>query len=246
MSLYAIGDLHLHFQSELKAAGQLHDPVWKNHEEVFRKKCAELICPEDTLVLVGDHSWGRNMAECERDFAYIRALPGKKVLLRGNHDMFWDPKKTETLNRAFNGELFFLQNNYASYRDIALVGTKGYTFEGPFYMRGRRITGWDKDEEAHAQKLIEREAERLRISFEAAKNDGFSRFILFLHYPPTNIMESNSVFTQMAEEYGAEQVIYAHCHGQARFSDSIIGTHHGIRYALASGDFLRWEPLKII
>ena len=113
-------------------------------------------------------------------------------------------------------------------------------------MRGRRITGWDKDEEAHAQKLIEREAERLRISFEAAKNDGFSRFILFLHYPPTNIMESNSVFTQMAEEYGAEQVIYAHCHGQARFSDSIIGTHHGIRYALASGDFLRWEPLKII
>ena len=71
MSLYAISDLHLHFQSELKAPGQLHDRVWKNHEEKFRKNCGMLLRQEDTLVLVGDHSWGKNLKECEPDLEYI-------------------------------------------------------------------------------------------------------------------------------------------------------------------------------
>ena len=246
MSLYAIGDLHLHFQSELKAPGQLHEPVWKNHEERFRRNCERMVGPDDTLVLAGDHSWGRNLPECEKDLEYIASLPGRKILLRGNHDMFWDAKKTEALNRRFAGKLFFLQNNYAACQDCALVGTKGYTFEGPFYLRGRRIAGWDKEEEAHARKLVEREAERLEASFEAARADGFSRFIVFLHYPPTSILESNSVFTAMAEKYGAEQVIYAHCHGEHRFHDSIEGRHHGIMYRLVSGDYLKWEPLRIL
>ena len=246
MSLFVIGDLHLHFQSELKAPGQLRDPVWRNHEAVFRRNCEKMIGPEDTLVLAGDHSWGRNMAECEKDLEYIQSLPGRKVLLRGNHDMFWDAKKTESLNRQFEGKLFFLQNNYAAYGDYALVGTKGYTFEGPFYLRSGRIIGWDREEEAHAQKLVEREAERLKISFEAALADGYSRFIVFLHYPPTSILERNSVFTAMAEKYGAEQVIYAHCHGERRFHDSLEGRHHGVLYRLASGDFLRWNPQQIL
>ncbi len=246
MSLYAIGDLHLHFQSELKAPGQLREPVWQNHEERFRRNCERLITPEDTLVLDGDHSWGRNMAECEKDLEYIASLPGRKILLRGNHDMFWDAKKTEALNRRYAGKLFFLQNNYAPYQDHAIVGTKGYTFEGPFYMRGNRIAGWDKEEEAHARKLVEREAERLEASFEAARADGFSRFIMFLHYPPTSVLERNSVFTAMAEKYGAEQVVYAHCHGRRRFHDSLEGRHHGILYSLVSGDYLEWMPLQVL
>ena len=106
MSLFALGDLHLHFQTELKARLQ-KERAWKNHEEKFRKHCAERIGPDDTLVLVGDHSWGRNLAECEQDLAYIMDLPGKKVLLRGNHDMFWDAKKTQALNERFAGRLFF-------------------------------------------------------------------------------------------------------------------------------------------
>ena len=227
MSLYAIGDLHLHFQSELKAPGQLREPVWRNHEERFRRNCGQTVGENDTLVLAGDHSWGRNPAECEKDLEYIASLPGRKILLRGNHDMFWDAKKTEQLNRAFAGKLFFLQNNYAAYGDCALVGTKGYTFEGPFYLRGRKIIGWDREEEAHARKLTERESARLEASFEAARADGFSRFIMFLHY-------------------GAEQVIYAHCHGEHRFHDSLEGRHHGIMYRLVSGDYLNWMPLQIL
>ncbi len=252
MSLFAIGDLHLHFQSELKAAGQITGRIWKNHEAKLLKHCRLRIRDDDVLVLACDHSWGRNLAECEQDLAYIAALPGRKVLLRGNHDMFWDANKTAALNRLYEGRLFFLQNNFFPYRDAsgkdwALVGTKGFTYEGPFFLdRQGRIIGWDREAEEHARKLVEREAQRLRLSFEAARSEGHTRFIMFLHYPPTDILETDSVFTSIAEEYGAAQVIYAHCHGQSRFHDSIEGTKNGILYRLVSGDYLRWDPAQIL
>ena len=247
MSLYAIGDLHLHFDSELKAPGQLRGRVWKDHEKKFKENCGKLIRPEDTLVLVGDHSWGRNLDECRKDLEYIEALPGRKILLRGNHDMFWDVKKTGRLNELYEGRLSFLQNNYFSYGDYALVGTKGYCFEGPFYLdRYGHVTGWDEEEAAHAEKLVGREVGRLKISLEAARADGFRKFILFLHYPPTNVLQSSSAFTKLAEQYGAEQVIYAHCHGESRFHDSLRGKKRGIRYSLVSGDCLMWHPMKVL
>lgn len=247
MSLYCLGDLHLHFASTLKSEVQLRDPLWRDHESRFMQNCTLLVKETDTLVLAGDHSWGKTMEACGPDLQYIMALPGRKILLRGNHDLFWDAKKTKALNQQFEGRLFFLQNNYAAYGDTALVGTKGYTFEGPFYLnRSGRIVGWDEDEARHAEQLVERELERLRVSFEAARADGFKRFIMFLHYPPTNIMEKDSGFTKMAEHYGAEQVIYAHCHGTQRFHDSIQGMHRGVLYRLASGDFLKWMPIRIM
>ena len=247
MSLYAIGDLHLHFHSELKAPNQLTDPLWVDHERIFKENCERLLTEEDTLVLVGDHSWGRNLEECGPDLEYIESLPGEKILIRGNHDMFWDAKKTEALNDLYEDRLFFLQNNYASYGPFALVGTKGFTFEGPFYVNeDRRIVGWDEAAADHAEKLIERELIRLRASFDAAERDGYSRFIMFLHYPPTNIVERFSAFTALAEEYRAEQVIYAHSHGERRFHDSLEGVVNGIRYTLVSGDKLHWCPYKVI
>ena len=222
MSLFAIGDLHLHFESELKARNQIEDKVWKDHERIFKKNCEEMIHPDDTLLLAGDHSWGRNMAECEEDLEYICSLPGKKILLRGNHDMFWDASKTAKLNERFTGKLYFLQDNYYPYQEYAIVGSKGFAFEGPFYLNARgKIVGWDEARECHAKKLVERELARLRVSFEAAKADGYRKYVMFLHYPPTNILEDDSGFTFMAEEYGAEQVIYAHSHGESRFHDSI-------------------------
>ena len=81
-------------------------------------------------MITGDHSWGRDLAECQADLDFIMALPGRKILLRGNHDMFWDAKKTEDLNEMFRGKLEFLQNNFYTYEDYALVGTKGYCYEG--------------------------------------------------------------------------------------------------------------------
>ncbi|MBR4549722.1 MAG: metallophosphoesterase [Oscillospiraceae bacterium] len=247
MSLYAIGDLHLHFLSPLKAEAQRRERVWKDHEEKFRKNCARLLTADDTLVLVGDHSWGRTLAESEEDLNYIAELPGRKILLRGNHDMFWDAAKTEQLNERFAGRLRFLQNNYYAYRDYALVGTKGYCFEGPFWIDARgRIVDWDEKRAEHAKKLVERELGRLRLSLEAAQADGFRKFIVFLHYPPTSLLEDESGFTALAEACGAEQLIYAHCHGESRFHVSIEGEKNGVLYRLVSGDYLKWKPLKIL
>ena len=178
---------------------------------------------------------------------YIMDLPGRKILTRGNHDMFWDAKKTKALNEKFAGKLEFLQGNYYTYKDIALVGTKGHTFEGPFYLNRRgQIVGWDENAEEHSKKLVAREAARLRESLEAARADGYRRIIIFLHYPPTNILEKESVFTRMAEEFRAEQVIYAHSHGDSRFYDSILGVYHGVGYSLVSGDYLKWRPMKVV
>ena len=233
MSLFAIGDLHLSFGARPKFPMEDMGRVWIDHEKRFRENCLKEVSPQDTLVLAGDHSWGHDLEECAPDLEYIMALPGRKILLRGNHDMFWDAKKTPRLNERFAGRLEFLQGNYFAYGDCALVGTKGYTWEG-------------RDTREHAQMLVERELERLRVSFESARADGFTRFIMFLHYPPTNIFERNSGFTRMAEHYGAEQVVYAHCHGESRFHDSIRGRKRRIEYSLVSGDCLRWHPKKLL
>ena len=231
MALYALGDFHLSFSVDKPM--DIFGSEWKNHEKKIEKYCRKLIGPTDTLVITGDHSWGRNLDECARDFAFIESLPGRKILLRGNHDMFWDAKKTARLNEHFAGRLEFLQNNFYTYEGYALVGTKGYCYEG-------------KDSIEHFLKIRDREVERLRVSFNLAKEAGYQKFIMFLHYPPTTIGEQESPFTLMAEEYGASKVIYSHCHGKARFDDSFKGYVNGIEYKLVSGDYLGFKPELIL
>ena len=231
MSLYALGDLHLSFQSDKSM--DIFGSVWKRHERKIEKYVNRIVKPDDTLVLTGDHSWGRKLPECREDLAFIERLPGHKILLRGNHDMFWDAKKTERLNSLYDGRLSFLQNNFYAYEDYALVGTKGYCYEG-------------KDSYEHFEKIRDRELVRLRASFEEARSAGYRKYIMFLHYPPTSIGETESGFTKMAQEYGAEQVVYSHCHGKARYDDSFHGEVDGIIYHLVSSDYLRFKPERIL
>lgn len=231
MSLYALGDMHLSFSVDKPM--DIFGSVWKNHEKKIQKYWNQRVKETDTVVITGDHSWGRNLQECKPDLEFIMALPGRKILLRGNHDMFWDAKKTAHLNKEFQGRLEFLQNNYYAYEDYALVGTKGYCYEG-------------LDTIEHFEKIRDRELERLKVSFDAARADGYEKFIMFLHYPPTSIGEMESPFTRMAEEYGASKVIYSHCHGQERFDDSFKGYVNGIEYKLVSGDYLNFKPEKIL
>ena len=227
MALYAIGDLHLSFTANKPM--EVFGSEWKNHVRKIEKNWDRMIAADDTVVITGDHSWGRNLAECEADLEFIAGLRGRKILLRGNHDMFWDAKKTRRLNDRYQGRLSFLQNNYYPYEDCALVGTKGYCYEG-------------KDTPEHFEKIVNRELERLRVSFECARADGYERFLMFLHYPPTSIGEMESGFTRMAEEYGAEKVIYSHCHGRDRYQDSFLGYVNGIEYRLVSSDYLKFKP----
>ena len=231
MAVYAIGDLHLCFSRPEKDM-TVFGHVWKNREKRLLKNVRK-VGPEDVLLLLGDHSWGRNLAECRTDLEYIENLPGKKVLLRGNHDRFWDAKKTDRLNREYAGRLFFLQNNFYPYEDYAFVGTKGIAFE-------------NLCEYEQFEKLRDREEQRLLESFQAAQAAGFRKFIMLLHFPPTSIGEQESVFTKIAEDYGAEQVIYAHCHGIDRYNDSFQGEVRKVFYRLVSGDYLKFKPVRIL
>lgn len=231
MTLWAIGDLHLSFTANKPM--DRFGPVWTDHADKIERNFWKYVKPSDTVVLVGDHSWGRNLEECRKDLEFIDFLPGRKILIRGNHDMFWKVSRTAELNRLYEGRLHFLQNNFSSYEDYALVGTKGYCYEG-------------KDDIAHFEKLRDRELARLENSFRLAREAGYRKFIVFLHYPPTSIGEQESPFTQMAEAYGASKVIYAHCHGRDRFDDSFKGMVNGIDYRLVSGDFLRFKPARIL
>lgn len=231
MALYAIGDLHLALSVDKtmdKFGGE-----WKNHVQKIEKCWHRKVCEEDTVVVTGDHSWGRNLKECEKDLDFIAALPGRKILLRGNHDMFWDAKKTAKLNAQFEGRLSFLQNNFYSYGEYALIGTKGYCYEG--------LDTWE-----HFEKLRDREMDRLKASFEAARAAGFEKYIMFLHYPPTSIGEEESCFTELAEKWHAEHVVYSHCHGKERFHDSFLGDVNGIEYHLVSSDYLQFKPERIL
>lgn len=231
MALYAIGDLHLSLSVDKPM--DVFGSAWKNHVRKIEKNWKKRIDPQDTVVLTGDHSWGKNLQECQADLEFIEQLPGRKILLRGNHDMFWDAKKTRKLNELYEGRLFFLQNNYAVYEKYALVGTKGYCYEG-------------LDSPEHYEKIVERELQRLRQSFEAAKADGFERYLMFLHYPPTSIGEMESGFTKMAEEYGAEMVIYSHCHGTLGYQVSFLGEVNGINYQMVSADYVKFRPQLIL
>ncbi len=231
MALYAMGDFHLSFSVDKPM--DVFGSVWKNHVKKIEKYCRRRISEEDTFVIPGDHSWGRNLSESESDLAFIEALPGKKVLLRGNHDMFWEAKKTERLNEMYKDRMFFLQNNFYPYGEYALVGTKGYCYE------------W-KDSEEHFYKIRDREVSRLQISLEAAKAAGFQKFIIFLHYPPTTIGEMESPFTRMAEAYGASKLIYSHSHGEFGYLESFHGVVNGIEYKLVSADYLKFKPALIM
>ena len=245
MSLYALGDLHLF--SEDENFMDKYGRVWVRHKEKILKNCSKIVKDEDTIVFTGDNSFAKKINRCFDDMDFIKSLPGRKILIRGNHDRYWESKKTDRLNDTFKGELNFLQNNFYTYEDYALVGTKGFTFEGPFYLdRFGNIIDVDRDALEHSKVLIKREEERLRCSFDKAVEAGYNKFIMFLHYPPTNILETESIFTQIAKEYGVSHVVYSHSHGKPRFHDSIIGEYEGVNYHLVSGDYLNFKPEKIL
>ncbi len=243
MALYAIGDIHLTFHSDKDMS--VFGEVWRNHEEKFLKNYTEIITPDDTVVFTGDHTWGGHLSTCRPDLDWICELPGRKILLRGNHDIFWQIKKTRRLMEEYRDRLYFLQDNFWSYGEYALVGSKGYCYEP-----------WDNNERALelAAERYRREEKRVRKSFEVAKAAGYEKFILFLHYPPTEIESSgnefggnpDSCFTRLAKEYGAGMVVYSHLHGEERFNDSLMGVHEGVEYRLVSGDYLGFRPVKLM
>ena len=226
MALYAIGDTHLSLGTAKPM--DVFGGDWEGYVEKLRAGFAQ-VQPEDTVVLCGDLSWGMNLEEAKADFAFLNALPGRKLLVKGNHDYWWT---TAAKMERFFGEngldtLHILHNNCFEYGDYALCGTRGWFFE----------------ENANAQnaKVFNREVMRLEASLKAA---GERPKLCFLHYPPLYRGYECPEIVALLERYGVRACYYGHLHGGSHrlAREGRIGS---VDYFLVSADYLRFEP-KII
>jgi len=228
MALYGISDLHLAF--DLDKPMDIFGDKWINHEEKIKKNWIELIKETDTVLIAGDISWALKAEESTNDLNWIDELPGQKIISKGNHDYWWG--SINKLNSLYQ-DTKFLQNNFYPYKDYGICGTRGWICTG-----SDKFT--QKDEKIYSRELI-----RLRLSLEAAKKAGFEKYIVMLHYPPTNEKFQESDFTQIFKEYNVEKVIYGHLHGN--LLGKILNGHvEGIEYIMTAADYLNFCPIKII
>ena len=228
MSLYVIGDLHLSFGCDKPM--DVFGGRWENYIEKLREGFST-VSPEDTTVLCGDLSWGMSLAEAREDFRFIDALPGRKIILKGNHDYWWTTAAQAKRFFAENGidSIEILYNNCLFYGETALCGTRGWTFE----------TGADS---AHDRKIQRRELMRLEASLKAA---GDREKLVFLHYPPKLLTGEWTEAIELMREHGVQNCWYGHLHA-AGCAQAFEGEERGIRFRLVSADHLHFYPQKII
>lgn len=229
MSLFVIGDLHLSFgvNKPMDVFGG-----WENHTQILEKAWREQITPTDTVVLAGDSSWGMTMEDALPDFQWIHALPGEKIILKGNHDYWWTTmsKMTAFFEQNQLSSLHILHNNCYAYENFGICGTRGWV-------------NIDKEEPANA-KVIAREAQRLDVSIAAAEQQGLIP-IVFLHYPPIYGDNCNYGILEVLWKHQISDCYYGHLHGRGSHRYAVCGERDGVKYHLISGDYIQFSPVKI-
>lgn len=229
MALFVIGDLHLSISSE-KPMG-IFGSNWENHHNKIQKNWIENIRAEDTILIPGDISWAMDHEQAKEDLDWINNLPGRKILLKGNHDYWWG--SIQRLNSMYS-KMDFLQNNYYIYDDIAICGARGWTCPN------------ESKYTEHDKKIYSREINRLKLSLDQAVRNNHDKIFVMTHYPPTNDQKELSDFTRLYEFYGVKKVFYGHLHGEESFEGGLKGNVNGVEYYLTSSDYLDFNPLKVL
>lgn len=230
MKIFAISDLHLSIASDkpMNVFGGSWEGYWEKIKENWLNKVTE----NDVVLIAGDISWGMSLEQALPDLEAIAALPGKKVLTKGNHDYWWSTyKKITSLNLE---NMYFIQNNAVKIGDYIFCGTRGWTVadDDNFSPEDKKIY----DREVIRLGLTLKSAEQLRVNGET--------IVGMIHYPPFNYRFEDSDFTKLFEEYGVKKVIYGHLHGNsARFKDVV--NKRETNFYLTSCDFLKNDLLEI-
>ena len=243
MSIFAIADLHLSFAPGTDKPMDIFGSRWKDHPARIKENWCSMVSEEDTVVVAGDISWGLKLDDAACDLDWVDALPGHKVMLKGNHDLWWSG--INRLNRMYDS-ITFLQNDAycvpsGEGKNIWICGSRGW------------ITPDDDDFKTEDEKIYKREILRLRASLEyaqsAAKASGASPddmdIIGFLHFPPVAKAGRFSGFMQAFEDFGVTEVYYGHIHGEDGFRTAVQGDYYGTRYSLISADYLNCSLLKV-
>lgn len=227
MALYAIGDLHLSLNSGKPM--DVFGGAWTGYVEKLERGMGK-ITEADTTVLLGDLSWAMDLASARADFSWINAIPGQKILLKGNHDYWWSTasKFYSFCNENGFTQMFVLNNNCYVYGDWAICGTRGWFFE-------------ESRSGAHDEKVFRRELMRLEASLKEA---GDRPKLVFLHYPPLYKGYVCREILELLEQYGVRRCFYGHLHG-ASHGLAIQGLHGGVEYRLVSADYLDFCPFLV-
>ena len=228
MALYAISDLHLALSTDKPM--DIFGAHWTNHDEKIENNWIEKITEDDTVSIAGDISWSMKHDDSKKDLDWIDSLPGKKIISKGNHDYWWS--SISKLNSMYNNTKF-LQNNFYEYNDYAICGTRGWIDPSS-----------DKFNSKDA-KIYAREQIRLRLSLDSAKNAGYTKFIVMIHYPPFGEEGKDSDFMKIFKEYQVEKVIYGHLHGPSNIK-AIEGNIEGVEYIMTSCDFINFNPVRLL
>ncbi len=227
MSLFAIADTHLSFGTD-KPMNVFRG--WDNYVERLEKNWRAVIDDDDTVVIAGDISWAMKTEEAKKDFAFLNSLPGRKIIIKGNHDYWWQTKKKL--------DEFLEENNFDT---IEILFNNAYK-AGNFAVCGSR--GWFFDAENDAgKKVLLREAGRLRMSIKEAKKLS-DKPIAFLHYPPVTLSQSCNEIINVLKEEKIERCFYGHLHAQSVYS-AFTGKFDGIDFKLISADFIQFCPKLI-
>lgn len=228
MALYAIGDLHLSFSAEKPM--DVFGGNWVGYMDKLKTGIRK-ITENDTTVLLGDLSWALSMEEARDDFFWIDSIPGRKIILKGNHDYWWSTVAKFNRFCQDNGfsNLYILNNNHFIYEDWAICGTRGWFFEE------------DRSGE-HDEKIFKRELLRLEASLKSA---GDLRKMVFLHYPPIYKGYRCDEILQLLSQYDVSHCFYGHLHG-ASHGLAIEGLWDGIDFRLVSADKLNFDPFQVI
>ena len=234
MSIYTIGDLHLSFKENKPMS--IFGDNWEGHEEKIKNDWIENVKEEDLVVIPGDFSWSTYLKDTDSDFNYLNSLPGKKLLLKGNHDYWWT-----TVTRMRD----FLKQN--EFENIDFIYNNAYEFENCI-IAGTR--GWSQTEENEDKRLLKREAIRLELSIQNGINTygDNKKIIIFMHYPPINNSnitknEANE-FIRIMQKYKIKKCFYGHLHSNS-IKEAVEGKHFGIDFKLVSADGLDFKLYKI-
>ena len=225
--IFTIGDLH--FDSSGEKPMDIFGDNWLNHEDQIMDNWKKIIGEDDLVLLAGDTSWALKLEEAYEDLKKIDILPGRKIIIKGNHDYWWD-----SLNKINNLELEtidFIQNNSFIYNGIAIAGTRGW------------FTVEDKNDEQN-QKIFKRELNRLRLSLESIK-DPVDKKIVMIHYPPFNQDLNPNEFVDIMKEFNVDICLYGHLHAEGH-KYAIEGEIQGIEFHCISSDYIEFMPKKIL
>ncbi len=229
MALYGIGDLHLSLSGNKSM--DVFGGAWEGYVDKLREGLS-VIGPGDTTVLPGDLTWAMSLDEnAVADFRFISEIPGRKILLKGNHDYWWSTAKKFYAfceNHGFS-DMWVLNNNCWFYGDTAICGTRGWFYE-------------EEKHGAHDEKVFRRELLRLEASLRAA---GDHEKLCFLHYPPRFGAYRCQEIQDLLVRYGVTACYYGPLHG-ASHKAAFQGFWDGVKYQMLSADYLDFKPVKIM